>query len=118
MTLDKRPDAARERVEELEADLGDSQFWVDRRVACISGGYPPSEANFVSVQEYVRHLERIEKERDALVDELRDINVELVRARNERGVLRDALQNIAAATAGGYIHRTAAEALAEVDPWN
>lgn len=38
-------------------DLGDSQFWIDRRVACVSGGYPPSEANYVSIQEYVKLLE-------------------------------------------------------------
>jgi hypothetical protein len=45
---------------EAMCDLGDPQFWIDRRVACISAGYPPSEADYVSIQEYVKKLEEDE----------------------------------------------------------
>lgn len=46
-------------ADEWQTDIGDPNFWIVRRVACISGDYPPSEADFVSIQEYVLHLENL-----------------------------------------------------------
>ena len=34
-----------------------AQWYIDRRISCYAGGYPDSEARFLSVEEYCEYLE-------------------------------------------------------------
>ena len=46
------------------------QWYIDRRISCYEGGYPDSEARFLSVEEYAEHLEN---KRDAAKMSLRHV---------------------------------------------
>lgn len=92
---------------EIAYDLGDPQFWINRRVACVTAGYPPSEADYVSIQEYVLAIEA-----KALAWEYKNAQ-NVGKYEREVDALRAALREIAALPATGRVHVIANAALKE-----
>lgn len=92
------PSPYKQALTDWAFDVGDPQFWIDRRVACLLGGYPPSEANYVSLQEYVL---AVELEHEMLRAQVQAYRADLHREVDAHCVTIRTLNNIYAAALAG-----------------